>query len=128
MEMCLCSNVQEKDKCCYLNRSQVYRKSIWVRQNHISIYIVLIYLDVQYNKSGLFHNDFTPLNRCFFGFIFLLKIFSNSALKSHVFYISYLLKINSKIKRFYLIFLEKSDMKVEMNSNFPAFLFCLWLL
>ena len=58
-------NVQERDKCCYLNRSQVYRKSIWVRQNIISIYIVLIYLDVRYNKSGLFHDNFTPINLCF---------------------------------------------------------------
>ena len=71
MEMC--ANVQEKDKCCYLNQSQVYRKSIWVRKNHISISIVLIYLDVQYYKSGLFHNNFTPLKIIVFWIHFLIE-------------------------------------------------------
>ena len=59
--LAMCVNVQERDKCCYLNQSQVYRKSIWVRQNHI-IYIVLIYLDLTCDMINLDYYSMTILH------------------------------------------------------------------
>ena len=65
----VCVPMSKKDKFCYLNRSQVYRKSIWVRLNHISIYIVLIYVSIW--MSDIINLDYSTtilhllLNRCY---------------------------------------------------------------